>query len=266
MKVRFTKYHGTGNDFILVDNRRSGINLTGNQIKFLCNRHFGIGADGLIFLNDKEGYDFSMTYFNSDGRESSMCGNGARCLTAFARRLDIIQDRARFLAMDGEHFSEIISVTGDMMIRVKMKDTKIITDSEEGIFINTGSPHFVTFIENMNLIDVVARGRAIRYDESFAPEGTNVDFAEISGQGLFVRTYERGVEDETLSCGTGVTAAAIAAAYISGENPGKTIVRTMGGDLRVYFRQEGHLFTEVWLEGSATYVYTGELEIPAARK
>jgi diaminopimelate epimerase len=265
MKIRFTKYHGTGNDFILVDNRSAGLRLTENQVKFLCDRHFGIGADGLIILNDHEGYDFSMTYYNSDGKESSMCGNGARCLTSFARRLDIIQDKARFLAMDGEHFSEIISDTGGRMIRVKMKDTKVISDSEEGIFINTGSPHFVTFVDNLNGIDVFARGRAIRNDESFAPDGTNVDFAEISGLGLFVRTYERGVEGETLSCGTGVTAAAIASAYITGENPCKTFVRTLGGDLCVYFRQDGHLFTDVWLEGAATLVYSGEMEIPSEK-
>ncbi len=262
MRISFSKYHGTGNDFILLDNRQGEYNLTENEIAFLCDRHFGIGADGLILLGLIKGYDFSMTYFNSDGRESTMCGNGARCITRFAQSLGLIKEKARFTAIDGEHFSEIIPSDGDTVIRVRMKDTRIISDSEEGIFLDTGSPHFVLFADQVREMDVNARGRVIRYDESFGKAGTNVNFAQIIPEGLYVRTYERGVENETLSCGTGVTASAIAFAFISGDSGGKTMVRTPGGDLVVNFKQHGEAFSDVWLQGPALFVFSGEMVIP----
>jgi diaminopimelate epimerase len=262
MALLFSKYHGTGNDFILIDNRRGDVFLKENEIAFLCDRHFGIGADGLILLNQKEGFHFSMTYYNSDGLESTMCGNGARCITKFAHHLGIIAEKASFSAIDGEHLSEIIFSEKGMLIRVRMSDTRIISDSDEGIYLNTGSPHFVSFVEHLAGMDVVSRGRKIRFDESFGPEGTNVDFVQVTPKGLSVRTYERGVENETLSCGTGVTASVIALAYVSGDTRGNTRVRTPGGELTVSYRQDGPLYRDIWLEGPAVFVYSGEIEIP----
>jgi len=262
MRINFSKYHGTGNDFILLDNRKGDHFLMEEQVAFLCDRHFGIGADGLILLGEKSGYDFSMTYFNSDGRESTMCGNGARCITRFAQSFGLITEKARFSAADGDHYSENIPSDGETLIRVRMKDTRIISDSDEGVFLDTGSPHFVVFSDHVRDLDVTSRGREIRHDESFGEEGTNVDFAEKIPEGLYVRTYERGVENETLSCGTGVTASAIAYAFISGESREKTLVRTPGGQLTVYFKQDGQAFSDIWLEGPVSFVFSGEIEIP----
>jgi len=262
MQITFSKYEGTGNDFIIIDNRSQIWIPAEQQIAHLCDRHFGIGADGMMLLSRQEGFDFAMSYFNSDGRESSMCGNGGRCITAFANHLGLIQNKARFQAIDGEHVAEILKHTGEeFRIRLKMKDTFIYADSEDGIFMNTGSPHYVKFVENLETMNVVAQGRAIRYDDAFSPDGTNVDFVEVGPDGLFIRSYERGVENETLSCGTGVTASALAAAYISGDNPGKYTVRTLGGELMVTFRQDGMLFSEIWLEGAAKFVFSGSIEI-----
>jgi len=262
MQITFSKYEGTGNDFIIIDNRSQIWIPAEQQIAHLCDRHFGIGADGMMLLSRQEGFDFAMSYFNSDGKESSMCGNGGRCITAFANHLGLIQNKARFQAIDGEHVAEILKHTGEeFRIRLKMKDTFIYADSEDGIFMNTGSPHYVKFVENLETMNVVAQGRAIRYDDAFSPDGTNVDFVEVGPDGLFIRSYERGVENETLSCGTGVTASALAAAYISGDNPGKYTVRTLGGELMVTFRQDGMLFSEIWLEGAAKFVFSGSIEI-----
>jgi diaminopimelate epimerase len=262
MRLNFSKYQGTGNDFIIIDNRGKGWNLEEPQIARLCDRHFGIGADGLMLLRQQEGYDFSMSYFNSDGRESSMCGNGGRCITAYAHHLGLIQKRARFHAIDGEHIAEILTIDDEgFRIRLKMKDTFIYSDSEDGIFVNTGSPHFVKFVENLEILDVVAQGKAIRNDDSFAPDGTNVDFVEVGAEGLFVRSYERGVENETLSCGTGVTASALATAFISGENVNRYLVRTRGGKLTITFQQDGMSFRDIWLEGAARFVFSGTAAI-----
>lgn len=262
MQIYFSKYQGTGNDFIIIDNRSQGWKPEERQIAHLCDRHFGIGADGLMLLSQQEGFNYSMSYFNSDGRESSMCGNGGRCITAFAYQLGLIKSHAKFHAIDGEHVAEILEQKGEeFRIRLKMRDTFIFSDSEDGIFLNTGSPHYVKFVENLENMDVAALGRAIRNDDMFSPSGTNVDFVEIGADSLFVRSYERGVENETLSCGTGVTASAIAAAYISGDNTGKYSVRTPGGKLTVTFKQEGMHFSEIWLEGAARFVFSGSVEI-----
>jgi len=262
MQISFSKYHGTGNDFIIIDNRQYGWQPDRQQVAHLCDRHLGIGADGLMLLSRLEGFDFAMSYFNSDGGESSMCGNGGRCITAFAYQLGLIRNKVRFHAIDGEHIAEIIENKGvEFVIRLKMKDTFIYSDSEDGIFINTGSPHYVKFVENLAVMDVVDQGRAIRNDDTFAPAGTNVDFVEMGTDSLFVRSYERGVENETLSCGTGVVASALAAAYISGENPVKYIVGTRGGKLTVTFKQEGMLFTDICLEGAVGFVFSGSADI-----
>jgi len=262
MKIPFYKYHGTGNDFIIIDNRRFKWNPEKQQVAFLCDRHFGIGADGLIFLTESDGYDFGMTYFNSDGNESSMCGNGGRCLTAFAHSCGLIADSAYFNAIDGEHWSKIIDIrNGLMQIRLKMKDVSLDEPMNEAFFLDTGSPHYVLFKENIDEINIVSEARKIRYNRKFAEHGTNVDFAEIREDHIYVRTYERGVEDETLSCGTGITASAVAAAFKIPGNPDHIKIRTKGGELMVYFKKKAEHFTDIWLEGPAKFVFMGEIEI-----
>jgi diaminopimelate epimerase len=262
MKIRFHKYQATGNDFILIDNRGLDLALLPGQVFSLCNRRFGIGSDGLILLNNKTGFDFGMRFFNPDGKEASLCGNGGRCITAFACDLGIIRDEAKFIASDGEHISKILSKEKDQMqVALKMKDVPVPGLQEDHFFIHTGSPHFVVFTKDAENIDLVKEARKIRYSEEFATEGTNVDFVEFSGEGIFVRSYERGVEDETLSCGTGVTASALAAAVVKPDNNGSFEVRTRGGNLTVKFKQDPSGFSEIWLEGPATYVFQGETRI-----
>jgi diaminopimelate epimerase len=261
MKVLFSKYHGTGNDFIIVDNRVLQWEPALPEVSLLCNRHFGIGADGLMLLYEKSGYDFAMTYYNSDGNESTMCGNGGRCMTAFAKSLGLITNIAHFWAVDGNHESEISGDASSLIYRLKLKDTRIEKRFADGLFLNTGSPHFVKFVDDAAKTNVVGEGRALRNDARFAPGGTNVDFVEMKADALVVRTYERGVEDETLSCGTGVTASAIAAACGNPRNPGFYHIETRGGPLKVSFKQDGDLFTDIWLEGPATFVFKGEIEV-----
>lgn len=262
MNLAFYKYHGTGNDFILIDNRDSGWNLETAQVTSLCERHFGIGADGLILLNRAEGFDFGMQYFNADGKESTMCGNGGRCITAFAYKLSVIADGANFYAIDGSHVSRILDIRNDtIFVSLKMKDVRVDEIIADHQFMNTGSPHYVSFVKDVEGMDIVAKAHLIRYGERFSEEGTNVDFVEIRKDHLFVRTYERGVEDETLSCGTGVTASALAVAIKNPDNPGYYRVLTRGGELTVRFTQSGKSFTDIWLEGPAQFVYKGEVGI-----
>ncbi|MCX6251566.1 MAG: diaminopimelate epimerase [Bacteroidetes bacterium] len=260
MILAFYKYHGTGNDFILVDNRSYRWKPATEQVAFLCDRHFGIGADGLILLNEKEGFDFEMFFFNSDGKESTMCGNGGRCITAFAHKLSIIGADAKFFAIDGEHVSRILEHSNEtIVVSLKMKDVVVDEIIADHHFMNTGSPHYVSFVKDVAGMDVVSKAHLIRYGERFSEEGTNIDFVEIQKDKLFVRTYERGVEDETLSCGTGVTAAALAVAIKNPDNPGYYRVLTKGGQLKVRFTQTGTSFTDIWLEGPAKFIYKGEV-------
>ena len=261
MKIQFLKYQGTGNDFIIVDNRLIHWEPAERQIALLCDRHYGIGADGLMLLSEKKGFDFAMTYYNSDGLESTMCGNGGRCMTAIAKSLGLAGCMARFRAVDGIHEAEIFDNPATCIYRLKMQDTHIERIFEDGYFLNTGSPHFVKFTGDATNTDVVSSGRDLRNDARFAPEGTNVDFVEMQADGLFVRTYERGVENETLSCGTGVTAAAIVAAFVNPANPGYFDINTRGGKLKVSFIQTGEVFSEVWLEGPAKFVFAGEISV-----
>ncbi|HTX88618.1 MAG TPA: diaminopimelate epimerase [Bacteroidales bacterium] len=261
MKIRFHKYHGTGNDFILVDDRERKLALSREEVERLCDRHFGIGADGLMLLFGKEGYDFGMTYFNRDGRESTMCGNGGRCLTAFARSLGIIRDRAFFHAIDGEHQAVILSREGpETRVKLGMKGARVEKTAEGHYFTDTGSPHYVILAKDIDSIDLIREARKIRYDTCYAEEGTNVDFVQVQGDRLYVRSYERGVEDETLSCGTGVTAAALTAAMALKDGAGMFHIRTRGGDLEVTFNRKGSSFSEIWLEGPARFVYQGEID------
>ncbi len=263
MKIAFSKYQGTGNDFILLDNRDERYSvLKASDVEFLCNRRFGIGADGLILLEKKSGYDFEMKYFNNDGNVSSMCGNGGRCITAFANSLQLINSDAKFTAIDGEHQS-LIEDNKSMIVKLKMGDVKGCEMVGEDVFLNTGSPHYVKFVKDVMNVDVVTEGRKIRYNDRFSQEGTNVNFVAPVASGLSVRSYERGVEDETLSCGTGVTASVLAS-VIKGkvnEAAGVCEVKSMGGMLNVYFEKAGDGFKNVWLEGEAKFVYSGEIEI-----
>ena len=260
MKIEFYKYQGTGNDFVVLDNRENTYSaLTAKQVKHICDRRFGIGADGLMLLNKKEGYDFEMMYYNADGNESSMCGNGGRCLTKFAAYKGIHRSTYRFLAIDGDHEAEIdINDT----VRLKMKDVDKVDQHSSYTLINTGSPHFVRFAPDVLHIDVVETGREIRYSKEFAKEGINVNFVEsLDEDSIYVRTYERGVEDETLSCGTGVTASALLSAhYENGFN--RVEVKTPGGHLSVEFNKiDDEHFKNIWLCGPAELVYTGTIEI-----
>lgn len=259
MRLPFFKYQGAGNDFILVDNRDGFFNdLNQEQVHFLCDRNFGIGGDGLMLLNLKPGLDFKMVYYNSDGNVGSMCGNGGRCITRFANDIGINKSQYYFEASDGLHEAIIF----DEIIKLKMGDVIRVQEIGNDFFLNTGSPHYVTFVEELAEIDVVNEGRKIRYNEEFREKGVNVNFIKrTSDHSISVRTYERGVENETLSCGTGITAAALVA---SDEKPGpqRMDVKTLGGELFIEFEKTGpQHYSNIWLCGPAQFVFKGEIEI-----
>jgi diaminopimelate epimerase len=260
MKIEFYKYQGTGNDFVIVDNRSNEYaNLTSKQVKHICDRNFGVGADGLMLLGKKEGYDFEMIYYNSDGNQSTMCGNGGRCLVQFAYHRGIKKSTYNFIAIDGDHKAEI---DGDGTVSLQMQNVDLVNYHNSYAIINTGSPHFVKFDNKVKNIDVPTRGHEIRYSKEFAEKGINVNFVESTGEdSIFVRTYERGVENETLSCGTGVTAAALLSAH--NEKGFNTVrVKTLGGNLSVEFNKiDDQHFDNIWLCGPAELVYTGEIEL-----
>lgn len=259
MQLQCYKYQGTGNDFVLIDNRDKTITLTTAQIKWICDRRFGIGADGLMLLELAPNVDFKMVYYNSDGNESSMCGNGGRCITAFAKHLNIITTNAKFLAIDGVHDAKVLTDT----VSLKMNDVRNVEVGEDFFYLNTGSPHYVKFVKDIDGLDVYNEGKNIRYNNRFAAEGTNVNFIEKQDDGLFVRTYERGVEDETLSCGTGVTAAALVAA-LNGVATDKNncSIKTLGGNLNVKFDKVlENTFYNIWLEGPATFVFKTSIDV-----
>lgn len=256
MKLEFEKYHGAGNDFVMIDDR--DLNFPARNevlIRHICDRRFGVGADGLILLQKHPNYDFNMVYFNADGKAGSMCGNGGRCVAAFAKSLGLIENATHFMASDGLHEA----IFSDSQISLKMQDVAEVEKIGSNYFLNTGSPHFVCFVEDIEKLDVLKEGRKIRYNKRFAKQGTNVNFVEVTKSGLKVRTYERGVEDETLSCGTGVTAAALVAC-IKGikKNAKQFIVHTKGGKLKVSFISQSHqTFSNIWLHGPAAFVYKG---------
>jgi len=261
MRIVFEKYHGTGNDFIMLDIRNHAIQESPDIIAQMCDRHFGIGADGLIMLNNAAKSDFSMRYFNADGHESSMCGNGGRCITAFAKRLGMINNECIFDAIDGTHRAIILSQAGNVYeVSLQMADVEVSSWEEGGLFLDTGSPHFIQLREGIEKIDVDLEGRKLRNDPMFSPGGANVNFIEEKDGILHIRTYERGVEAETLSCGTGVTAAALAWA-IRHQLEGPVKLQSPGGQLKVHFNKTDGHFSDIFLEGPATYVYSGEIEI-----
>lgn len=259
MKQQFFKYQGAGNDFIMIDNRDKKFDGSNEVlIESLCHRRFGVGSDGLILLENAEGYDFRMIYFNSDGREASMCGNGGRCIVAFAKMLGLIDSEAKFIASDGEHDA---SIDEDNLVDLHMIDVKEISPLIDGYFLNTGVPHLVHFVEDLHVIDIELEGRQLRYDARFQPAGTNVNFVKIDDNQLTVYTYERGVEAETLACGTGIVASALSAAYKEGIDKGEFPVVAKGGNLRVKFEKQNGHFTNIWLKGPAEIVYSGVVEI-----
>ena len=258
--IHFYKYQGTGNDFILVDNRESIVgNLTDKQVATLCNRKTGIGADGLMLLEKKENFDFEMKYYNADGKIATMCGNGGRCIVKFASMLGIHRNTYHFIAADGDHLAEI-DLNG--FVRLKMIDVNSVEVHSNHFILNTGSPHYVKYIPDVMNADVKNAGKIIRNSPKYAEEGINVNFVEcIDEDSIYVRTYERGVEDETLSCGTGVTASALISAH--NENGFNRVeVKTPGGRLSVeYDKIDDDHFENIWLTGPAELVFEGDIGI-----
>lgn len=252
--MEFYKYQGTGNDFVIIDNRDLQFTKDREIIEELCDRRFGIGADGLILLENHATADFKMVYYNSDGNESTMCGNGGRCIVAFAHFLDIFENQTSFMAIDGLHEAEIN--TG--VIKLKMIDVDSIQNIDGNFQLNTGSPHFVTFVNELEKYKVFDHGNKIRNSATYRQDGINVNFVqEIAADEIFVRTYERGVEDETYSCGTGATASALV--FLKDKNQTSVKVKVLGGNLKVYAEQHGAHFNNIWLEGPAKQVFKGKI-------
>ena len=255
MTIHFHKYQGTGNDFVIIDNRELFFPKNDTTlIKTLCDRKFGIGADGLILLENNASLDFTMVYYNADGRPSSMCGNGGRCITAFAKALTLINDDTLFEAIDGPHSAFI----QDGKVHLKMQDVLTIRRGDDYTFLDTGSPHHIVLADILENVNVKKEGGKIRYGDLYGKAGSNVNFVKQQRDDTFdVRTYERGVEDETLSCGTGVTAVALAM-----HNTGKTeqthvYIHTLGGELEVTFKYTDGIYHDIYLIGPAEFVFKG---------
>ena len=260
MQIEFYKYQGTGNDFIILDNRKGKYDaLTEEQVKSLCDRRFGIGADGLMLLNTNNGFDFEMKYYNSNGLEGSMCGNGGRCLVKFAWDMGNQKSKYTFKASDGIHEAEL---DFEGIVSLKMKDVKEVKNYHGDFVLDTGSPHYVKLVGDVESFDVFRKGQEIRQSNAFNREGINVNFVEQqSDDEIFVRTYERGVEDETLSCGTGVTASAIVC-YHNEIGFNDVTVKTKGGKLSIQFdRLNDDTYTNIWLRGPAEKVFEGNIDL-----
>lgn len=260
MKIKFYKYQGAGNDFVLIDHRESPLkNIDTKLVAKLCDRRFGIGADGLMFLLNHPEYDFEMVYHNADGNLGSMCGNGGRCIVAFAKHLGVIDNETNFLAVDGAHYAKI-SAEGNW-VELQMIDVDNIQQDGEAFVLNTGSPHYVKEVSSLEQMDVYTEGYNIRNNETYQREGINVNFIEQKPNHLFVRTFERGVEDETYACGTGVTAVAMAMAKKQNQiGKIETPIKVLGGDLQINFNYDGKQFTDVFLCGPAERVFEGEID------
>jgi diaminopimelate epimerase len=262
MQLPFFKYQGTGNDFIILDGWYGLPDLSEPQIKHLCDRRFGIGADGIMIFKKHPEADFEMIYYNADGKPGSMCGNGGRCLVQFGFRKGYIGKQTRFIAIDGLHEASID--LNREWVSLKMGDVSEVKLREGGdCYLNTGSPHFIRWVDVPEKVDILAEGRLIRNSIEFRQFGTNVNFVKVGNDKLYVRTYERGVEDETLSCGTGVTASVLAAAFAGklDREIGGSEVSTPGGELYVRFKKANDGFVNVWLEGPAEFVYEGNIEL-----
>jgi diaminopimelate epimerase len=260
MQMEFYKYQGTGNDFVMIDNRSGGFPKENVKlIAHLCNRRFGIGGDGLILLENDSETDFKMVYYNSDGNQSSMCGNGGRCLVAFAKKLEVIVNSCTFVATDGLHHA---TITENGLVSLQMIDVSRVKITADYVFLNTGSPHHVQLVEDLENYNVKENGTAIRYSELYSKAGSNVNFVkQINSNTFSLRTYERGVEDETLSCGTGATAVAIAMNASGKTNSTSIYLNVEGGKLEVSFDKKKGEFTNVFLDGPAVFVFKGNIEI-----
>ena len=263
MNIVFSKFHGAGNDFVIIDNREGIYNLSTKQIALICHRHFGVGADGLMLLNASKLYDFEMKYYNSDGKEGSMCGNGGRCIIAFADYIRMPKKEFVFSAVDGLHKAIILNNDQPIWeVSLQMIDVTGVDTTVGNYFLDTGSPHHIEFVDDVEQIDVYKMGKSIRYSKQYESiGGVNVNFVSFHEAQINVRTYERGVEAETLACGTGVTAVAMAIAIMNNVIKGDYKLRARGGDLKVRFdRGEDH-FTNVWLTGPAALVFSGEIKL-----
>lgn len=254
---KFHKYQGTGNDFVMIDNReRTFPNGNTELVAKICDRRFGVGADGLILLENDNMSDFKMVYFNSDGNESTMCGNGGRCLVAFARALGVISNKTTFNAIDGMHHAKI----SNGIVSLSMHDVGDIVEKRNCFFLNTGSPHHVQMVEAVAKLDVKKDGAKLRYG-LYGKKGSNINFVQQTAENAFkVRTYERGVEDETLSCGTGVTAVALAMHFSKKTLAEEVIIATEGGELQVGFNAVENGYENIELTGPAEFVYKGEIQ------
>ncbi len=260
MQLDFYKYQGTGNDFVMIDNRSEFFPKENTQlIAHLCDRRFGIGGDGLILLENDTETDFKMVYYNSDGNQSSMCGNGGRCLVAFAKKLQVIENETTFIATDGLHHA---TIGDDGLVSLQMIDVDEVKISPDHVFLNTGSPHHVQLVDDLENYNIKENGAAIRYGDLYGKAGSNINFVkQIDDTTFSLRTYERGVEDETLSCGTGATAVAIAMNVLGKTDASSIDLNVEGGKLVVSFdKKEGH-FTDVFLKGPAEFVFKGTIEI-----
>lgn len=256
MPIRFYKYQGTGNDFVLIDNRNHEFPVGQTAlIRKICDRRFGVGADGLMLLEEHAATDFKMVYFNADGNESTMCGNGGRCISAFARLLDIAGEHGTFMAIDGEHEY----VLKDGLVHLKMIDVPEISNAGEDAVLFTGSPHYVSFRDDIAALKIMEEAHKIRYNDTYRKEGINVNFVNDQTGKIKMRTYERGVEDETLSCGTGTVAAALCIAERRKMDTGVLDIETPGGKLSVSFEMEGNTYKNIWLIGPAEFVFEGVL-------
>lgn len=258
MEHTFYKYQGTGNDFIIIDNRQGIFDKKDTKlVAKLCDRRFGIGADGLILLEDHDTVDFKMVYYNSDGNQSSMCGNGGRCIVAFANHLGLIGNETSFEAIDGLHQARI----DNDRVALHMQDVVGLKDFEDHTVLDTGSPHYVCFSDIIDSLNIKEEGAKIRYSDSYAKDGININFVhKLSDTDFKVRTYERGVEDETFSCGTGVTAVALAMHHLGETRNDSVLLKTKGGDLEVTYQKTNEGYTNIWLIGATTFVFKGKVE------
>jgi len=259
LKIPFNKYQGTGNDFVVIDNLSREFDLRKEQIVRICDRKFGVGSDGLILIQKHDNYDFEMVFYNPDASQS-FCGNGSRCAVLFAKKLGLFGETTRFLSTDGEHEAELLP---NNWVKLKMHDVNALEHINGDLFLNTGSPHYVKKEAFDDSFDIVSEARKIRYNERYSAEGVNVNYIKTVNDVLFIRTYERGVEDETLSCGTGVTAAALALNEFTGSQEGdfKQKVQSSGGRLEVHYTKSNRSFNNIYLLGPATFVYRGEIDL-----
>lgn len=256
MKLKFNKYQGAGNDFVIINEFDMQYNLSEETIAKLCDRRFGIGADGLIIVSKCSEADFAMKFYNSDGKTASMCGNGGRCIAKYAFEHELAGETMNFMAEDGIHEAQIIDSKN---VRIKMIDVNSVQVFDDGMWTNTGVPHFVKFVDNIDEVDIDTEGRKLADDKRFAPNRTNVNFTD-NADCIRIRTYERGVEGETLACGTGTVATALCinARY---HKPSPITIKAKGGLLKVYFENDNKAYKNIWLEGPAIKVFEGETDI-----